>query len=72
MLDVRAAATTLAMLIALVSVALADAAKDKSQAPASNKARPVAENPADARPIRAILPASWEPGKGQAEAQSTK
>ncbi|SHN80759.1 hypothetical protein [Bradyrhizobium erythrophlei] len=72
MLDVRLAATTLAMLIALVSVSLADAVKDKLPEPASDKAHSVAQSSAEARPIRVILPASWEPSKGQAETQSMK
>ena len=72
MLDVRLATTTLAILIALVSISLADAVKDKMPEPASNKANPVAQSSAEARPIRVILPASWEASKGQAETQPTK
>ena len=72
MLDVRLVATTLAMLIALMSVSLADAVKDKLQEAAKDKAPPVDQSPAEARPIRVILPASWEPSKGQAETEATK
>jgi hypothetical protein len=70
MFDLRLVATTLAMMFALMSVSLAAAVKDKS--PASEKAQPITEGPTEVRPIRVILPASWEPSKGQAEAQSTK
>jgi len=72
MLDLRLAATTLAMLIALMSVSLAGAVKDKSAAVAKDKPPSVAQSSAEPRPIRVILPASWEPNNGQAETQSTK
>ncbi|WP_298243784.1 hypothetical protein [uncultured Bradyrhizobium sp.] len=64
MLDVRLVTTSLAMLIALVSVALAEPAKDQ--------ARPAAEAASEARPIRVILPAPWQPATVRADAQSTK
>jgi len=64
MLDLRLVATSLAMLIALFSVALADPAKDQ--------AKPAVQSAADARPIRVILAAPWEPATKQAEAQSVK
>ncbi|WP_094891320.1 hypothetical protein [Bradyrhizobium amphicarpaeae] len=64
MLDLRLVATSLAMLIALLSVALADSAKDQ--------ARPDAQIAATARPIRVILPAPWEAATKQAEAQPVK
>ncbi|WP_339031732.1 hypothetical protein WI604_09505 [Bradyrhizobium symbiodeficiens] len=64
MLDLRLVATSLAMLIALLSVALAD--------PAREQVRPAVQGATDARPIRVILPAPWEPATTQAEAQSTK
>jgi len=64
MLDLRLATTSLAMLIALLSVALSDPAKDQ--------ARPVAQSAADARPIRVILPAPWQPATAQADVQSSK
>ncbi len=60
MLDVRLVTTSLAMLIALMSVALAEPTKDQ--------VRPAAE----ARPIRVILPAPWEPATTQAEAPPVK
>ncbi|MDD1530072.1 hypothetical protein WI560_22895 [Bradyrhizobium sp. A11] len=60
MLDVRLVTTSLAMLIALMSVALAEPTKDQG--------RPAAE----ARPIRVILPAPWEPATTQAEAPPAK
>lgn len=72
MLDLRLTAATVAILVALMTVSLADTVKDKRPQPASDKAQPVAQNPVEARPIRVILPASWEPSKGQAESQSTK
>ncbi|WP_407188576.1 hypothetical protein [Bradyrhizobium centrosematis] len=64
MLDVRLVTTSLAMLIALLSVALAE--------PAQDQARPAIQGASEARPIRVILPAPWEPARPQAEAQSTK
>ncbi|PSO16088.1 hypothetical protein [Bradyrhizobium sp. MOS003] len=64
MLDLRLATTSLAMLIALLSVALADPVKDQ--------ARPAAQGTAEARPIRVILPAPWEPATTQADARSSK
>ncbi len=63
MLDVRLLATSLAVLAALMSVALAEPAKEKIQP--SN-----AQTPPEARPIRVILPAPWEPK--QAELQLPK
>ncbi|MDD1535229.1 MULTISPECIES: hypothetical protein [unclassified Bradyrhizobium] len=59
MLDVRLVTTSLAMLIALMSVALAEP---------KDQVRPAAE----ARPIRVILPAPWEPATTQAEAPPVK
>ncbi len=58
MLDLRVVATSFAMLVALVSVALAEPAKDQPSASQSS---------AEARPIRVVLPAPWEPAKGQAQ-----
>lgn len=72
MLDMRLTAMTLAILIALVSVSLADAVMDRSPSPASNNTQNVAQSSGQARPIRVILPASWEPSKEQAEAQPTR
>ena len=60
MLDLRLAATALAMLVAMVSVAIAEPAKDQPQE--------TAQASAETRPIRVILPAPWEPSKGQGEA----
>lgn len=72
-MDLRLAATTLAILTALMSIALADHDKDMLPEPVSeHKAQPIAQGSAQARPIRVILPASWEPNNGQAAAQSTK
>ena len=68
----RLTATTSVIFIALVSVSLADAVKDKSPELATDKATPDAQSSAKSRPIRVILPASWEPAKGQAETQSMK
>ena len=67
MLDLRLAATTLAILAALVSVSLADTVKGKLPEGTKDKAQPVAQTSVETRPIRVILPASWEPSKGQAE-----
>ena len=67
MLDLRVVATTLVMLAALVSVSLADSVKDKSPEIAKEKAQPVVSTSVETRPIRVILPASWEPSKGQTE-----
>ncbi|MBR1167286.1 hypothetical protein [Bradyrhizobium liaoningense] len=65
MLDLRLVTTSLAVLVALVSVALAEPIKDQSA--------PVVQSATEARPIRVILPAPWEPTKGQAESvQSSK
>lgn len=64
MLDVRLVTTSLAMLIALMSVALAEPTKDQ--------ARPAAQAASEVRPIRVILPAPWEPATAQADAQPTK
>lgn len=63
MLDLRLVTTSLAMLLALVSVALAEPTRD--QAPS------VVQTKGEARPIRVILPAPWEPTKGQAESAQT-
>ena len=63
MLDVRVVTTSLAMLIALWSVALAEPARD---------VRPAAQSAGEARPIRVILPAPWEPATTQAEAPTVK
>lgn len=65
MLDLRLVTTSLAVLVALISVALAEPVKDQ--------AAPAVQNANEARPIRVILPAPWEPTKGQAESvQSSK
>lgn len=65
MLDLRVVTTSLAMLVALASVALAEPTKDQAQ--------PVVQAASgDARPIRVILPAPWQPATVQAEAQTTK
>jgi hypothetical protein len=65
MLDMRLVTTSLAMMAALMSVALAEPVKDQ---PA-----PGLQGAPEVRPIRVILPAPWEPTKGQAEsAQSSK
>ena len=67
MLDLRLAATTLAILPALMSVSLADTVKDQLPKGTKDKAQPVAQTSVETRPIRVILPASGEPSKGQAE-----
>lgn len=65
MLDVRLVTTSLAVLAALMSVALAEPVKDQ--------AAPGLQGGPEVRPIRVILPAPWEPKKGQAESvQSSK
>ena len=55
----RVVTTSMAMLVALMTVALADPAKERPN--------PAVQSAAEARPIRVILPAPWEPAKGQAE-----
>ena len=72
MCDLRLAATTLALSVAVMSVSLAGSVNDKSSDPAMGKAQPVAESSSEARSIRVILPASWEPSKRQVESQSTR
>jgi len=62
MFDVRLAATLLAMSIALISVASAGPIKDQPEPPAQSST--------EARPVRVILPAPWEPSRGQGETQS--
>ena len=64
MLDVRLVTTSLAMLIALVSVALAEPTKDQAAS--------AGQGTADVRPIRVILPAPWEPATTRADAQPAK
>jgi hypothetical protein len=64
MLDVRLVATLIAMSLALMSVAFAEPAKDQAQ--------PVVQSSSEARPVRVILPAPWEPSTRQAETQSAK
>lgn len=63
-MDLRLAAMTVAILTELMSIALADHAKDKLPEPAWDKAQPVAQ--------RVILPASWEPNNEQTATRSTK
>jgi hypothetical protein len=53
MLDVRLLATALALTAALMSVALAEPAKDKLH-PTN------AQSAVEARPVRVVLPAPWE------------
>jgi len=53
MLDLRLVTTSAAMLVAMMAVALAEPVRD--QAP------PPAQSAAEARPIRVVLPAPWEP-----------
>ncbi|GAA0029418.1 MULTISPECIES: hypothetical protein [Bradyrhizobium] len=64
MLDVRLVTTSLAMLVALLPVASAE--------PAREQARPAGQGTTEARPIRVILPAPWEPARTQADAPSSK
>ncbi|MFB6420349.1 MULTISPECIES: hypothetical protein [Bradyrhizobium] len=64
MLDLRLAMTALAMLMALITVATAEPVKDQ--------ARPAVQAAAEARPIRVILPAPWEPATTHAEARPVK
>ncbi|MFB6463307.1 hypothetical protein [Bradyrhizobium tunisiense] len=64
MLDLRLAMTALAMLMAPITVAMAEPVKDQS--------RPAVQAAAEARPIRVILPAPWEPATTQAEARPVK
>jgi hypothetical protein len=61
MLDLRLVTTSAAMLVGLVAVALAEPVKD--HAPAAG------QSAAEARPIRVVLPAPWEPAtRSQGEA----
>ena len=53
MLDLRLVTTSAAMLVAMMAVALADPVKDQ--------ARPAVQAATEARPIRVVLPAPWEP-----------
>ena len=65
MLDVRLVTTSLAVMAALMSVALAE--------PVKEQAAPVVQSATEVRPIRVILPAPWEPTRGQVESvQSSK
>lgn len=65
MLDVRLVTTSLAMLVALMAVALAEPVRD----PAPSAVQSTSEG----RPIRVILAAPWEPANRQSEpAKSTK
>jgi hypothetical protein len=61
MLDLRVIAASLGMMVALMSVALAEPTKD--QAPVASRGS------TDARPVhvRVILPAPWEPSNPPAE-----
>ena len=53
MLDLRLVTTSAAMLVALMAVALAEPVKDQ--------AAPAVQSATEARPIRVVLPAPWEP-----------
>ncbi|MHB0768808.1 hypothetical protein [Bradyrhizobium sp. 5.13L] len=53
MLDLRLVTTSAAMLVGLMAVALAEPVKDQ--------AAPAGQSSAEARPIRVVLPAPWEP-----------
>ena len=65
MLDLRLLAASVAMLVAMMSGALADPGKDQPH--------PGAEAAAETRPIRVILPAPWEPNTSQTkQAQASK
>lgn len=65
MLDVRLVTTSLAVMAALTSVALAEPVKDQAAS--------LAQSTPEVRPIRVILPAPWQPTKSQAESvQSSK
>jgi hypothetical protein len=68
MLDLRLVAVSLTTLAALMSVAFADPAKDRLQE--QDKAK--AQSSVEARPVRVILPASWEPNVREAETRPTK
>ena len=64
MLDVRLLATLIAMSMALMSVAFAEPTKDQAQ--------PMVQAASEARPVRVILPAPWEPNERQAETRPAK
>lgn len=63
MLDLRIATAAAALLVALVSVALAEPGKDQMQ--------PTVQTPSDARPVRVILPALWETSNRPSEKPSS-
>jgi hypothetical protein len=65
MLDLRLTAASLATFVALMSVAMAEPDKDRSQEQDKDKVQMV-------RPVRVILPASWEPNVKEAETRLTK
>jgi hypothetical protein len=64
MLDVRLVATSIAISIALMSIAVAEPTKDQ--------ARPVVQSSSDARPIRVVLPAPWEVSPRETETKAEK
>ena len=68
MLDLRLAAASLATFVALMSVAMAEPDKDRSQEQDKVKA----ESSVTARPVRVVLPASWEPNVKEAQTRLTK
>jgi hypothetical protein len=59
MLDLRLVAASVAMLVALMSMALAEPGKDQPDPPVQASS--------EARPLRVILPAPWEPSKSRVE-----
>ncbi|SFK03831.1 hypothetical protein SAMN05216525_14942 [Bradyrhizobium sp. Gha] len=64
MLDLRLMATLIALSIGLMSVASAEPTKDQAE--------PAVQSSREARPVRVILPAPWQPSERQAETQSAK
>lgn len=63
MLDVRLMAASVVTFMALMSIAIAEPDKDRSQ----EQAKINAQSSVEARPVRVILPASWEPNVKEAK-----
>lgn len=63
MLDVRLMAASVVTFMALMSIAVAEPDKDRSQ----EQAKINVQSSVEARPVRVILPASWEPNVKEAK-----
>jgi len=66
MFDLRAVVIAASFILASIAVAAADSAQDQS----ARVTAPATGTPSEARPIRVVLPAPWEPAPASSGTQA--